>query len=396
MSSPNRPRTNPGDPGAAQAASRVRTAQGRLAAVVRTDRHGRGARSNLESRFEALRHEADADAAEADTFDADGTDCLPATVPTVVADERCVSIISRNQSPDIGFDRSLNPYRGCEHGCIYCYARPSHAWLGLSPGLDFETRLFAKTNAAEVLERQLRQPGYRPAWIALGANTDPYQPLERERRITRALLEVLLAFRHPVGITTKSALITRDLDLLVPMAAAGLVQVNFSIGTLDRGLARTMEPRAPTPARRLRAMRELAAAGVPVSVIVAPIIPALNDAELESVLAEARAAGARSAAYVNLRLPLEVRDLFVEWLQAHHPLRAAHVMSLVQQQRDGADNDPRFGVRMTGTGTLAALLRQRFALAARRLGYESQAPALDASQFRVPADPAAPQLALGF
>lgn len=358
---------------------------------------GRGARSNGDSRFAQHVHELDPEylegccaragktPAQADLQpDADGAARTPASIKTVVTFERARTIISRNESPDVPFDRSVNPYRGCEHGCVYCYARPTHAYLGLSAGLDFESRLFAKSNAAELLDRELRKPGYTPAMLALGANTDPYQPIEKDLRITRSVLETLAAFGHPVGITTKSALVVRDLDLLTQMARHNLVRVLISIGTLDRSIARTLEPRASTPARRLEAIRALAQAQVPVGVIVAPIIPALTEASLEEVLEAAAAAGARQASYVTLRLPLEVRDLFVEWLHEFVPLRAEHVMSRVRQMNGGRDNQPAFGKRMSGTGVFAALLRQRFALACRRWGLDQELAPLDCSRFAVP------------
>ncbi len=293
--------------------------------------------------------------------------------PTPVTECRPVqarSIIARNRSPDIPFEQSINPYQGCEHGCIYCYARPTHAYLDLSPGLDFETRLTCKRNAAELLEQELARPGYRCSVIALGANTDPYQPVEREHRITRSVLEVLRRHRHPVSIVTKGALITRDLDILADMAADGLCSVAISITTLDGDLKRLMEPRAPSPRARLAAMADLSAAGVPVSLMFAPVIPALNDREMESILERAVEAGAGGAAYVLLRLPLEIRELFAEWLQRHFPGRAAHVTSLLRQCRGGADNDSRFGLRMRGTGTFADLLARRFEVACRRLGLD--------------------------
>jgi DNA repair photolyase len=359
------------------------------------DLHGRGARSNRESRFEASVHEADPEFLEQQRLavlatppEAESGEAIPPesvrTIRTTITRERARSIISRNESPDIPFDRSINPYRGCEHGCIYCYARPSHSYLGLSAGLDFETQLFAKENAAELLDRELRKPTYRPAMIALGANTDPYQPIEKDLRITRAVLQTLARFQHPVSITTKSASILRDLDILAQMAQQNLVQVLVSIGTLDRTIARTLEPRASTPALRLEAIRNLAQAGVPTGVIVAPVIPALTDAHLESVLESAAAAGADHASYVVLRLPLEVRDLFVEWLQEFAPLRAEHVMNQVRELRDGKDNDPAFGRRMSGTGVLAQLLRRRFELACRRLGLARERPSLDTGRFAVP------------
>lgn len=342
---------------------------------------GRGAGSNRTSRFDLRTREVDLDQLDALAASGDDAPTAPRTHVTV---EVARSIISRNQSPDIPFDQSINPYKGCEHGCVYCYARPTHAYLGLSPGLDFETRLYAKTNAAELLRKELGRPGYQPALIALGANTDPYQPIERQFEITRSLLKVLSAFNHPVGITTKSALVTRDIDLLAPMAERGLVRVYMSVGTLDPDVARTMEPRANAPARRLDAVKRLSAAGIPTGVIVAPIVPALTDTDLEKVLTAAADAGASHAAYVVLRLPLEVRDLFVEWLETHFPLRAKHVMSQVQQMRDGKDNDPRFGQRMRGTGHFADLLRQRFRVAVHRLGLNAVRAPLDTSRFCVP------------
>ncbi|MDE2161447.1 MAG: PA0069 family radical SAM protein, partial [Burkholderiales bacterium] len=281
---------------------------------------GRGTGSNPASRFEAWRREPELDRCAA-AGDEDEAAAAAARPPTRVTAQAARSIISRNDSPDIPFDQAINPYQGCEHGCVYCFARPTHAYLGLSPGLDFETRIQAKTNAAERLRDELRRPGYTPALIALGSNTDPYQPAERRLRITRAVLELLAECRLPVSITTKSALVTRDIDLLAAMAERGLVRVHLSVGTLDRELARRMEPRAPTPARRLDAMRELAAARIPVGVFASPLIPALNDVDLERVLEAAAAAGASDAGYVILRLPLEVRDLFVEWLEHHYPLR---------------------------------------------------------------------------
>jgi DNA repair photolyase len=359
------------------------------------DLRGRGARSNRESRFEAATHEVDADYLEQERLadqggapvaraDACSAAPVPQKIRTTITRERARSIISRNESPDIPFDRSINPYRGCEHGCVYCYARPSHSYLGLSAGLDFETQLFAKENAAELLDRELRKPGYRPAMIALGANTDPYQPIEKDLRITRSVLQTLARFGHPVSITTKSASILRDLDILAELAHRNLVQVMISIGTLDRTIARTLEPRASTPALRLEAVRNLAQAGVPTGVIVAPVIPALTDSDLEGVLEAAASAGAELAAYVVLRLPLEVRDLFVEWLQEFVPLRAEHVMSQVRELRDGKDNDAAFGRRMSGTGVIAQLLHRRFELACRRLGLARQRPPLDTGQFAVP------------
>ena len=359
---------------------------------------GRGASSNRASRYDAWDRQLDADYVDSTLVDStlvDGTlvDSAPLAPRTYVTEQTARSIISRNQSPDIPFDRSVNPFQGCEHGCIYCYARPTHAYLGLSPGLDFETRLYAKTNAAELLAKELCKPGYAPSLIALGANTDPYQPIERRLEITRSILRVLSDFNHPVGITTKSALVERDIDILMPMAAKGLVRVFISITTLDHELARRMEPRANAPTRRLQAVRTLASAGIPVGVLVAPIVPALTDQDLETVLEASAHAGADTAGYVMLRLPLEIRDLFVEWLEANYPLRAKHVMSLVQQLRDGKDNDSTFGLRMRGTGKFADLIEQRFEIACRRLKLNARDLTLDTSLFAVPR-PSNGQLAL--
>src|SRR5438876_4182812 len=333
-------------------------------AIERERRRGRGAQSNASGRFEA----------EARLASDDGWQSLDELPPfkTTVAVDTARKVITRNDSPDIGFDRSINPYRGCEHGCVYCFARPTHAYLGLSPGLDFETRLFAKPNAAALLDEELRRPGYRPAVMAIGTNTDPYQPIEREMAIMRGVLETLAAFNHPVGIVTKSALVLRDLDLLAPMAKKGLVQVHLSLTTLDRGLARRMEPRAATPGKRLAAVEALAKAGVPVGVLTAPMIPALNDMELERLLEAAAAAGATTAGYVLLRLPLEIKELFEEWLRTHVPDRADRVLRLVRDTRDGKLYDPTFGRRMTGQGPYAELLGKRFRLACHRLGLNRQ------------------------
>jgi DNA repair photolyase len=349
---------------------------------------GRGATSNRAPRYDAWDRQLDAD-----YVDSTLVDNVPLAPRTYVTEQTARSIISRNQSPDIPFDQSVNPFQGCEHGCIYCYARPTHAYLGLSPGLDFETKLYAKTNAAELLAKELSKPGYVPSLIALGANTDPYQPIERRLEITRSILRVLSDFNHPVGITTKSALVEREIDILTPMAAKGLVRVFISITTLDHELARRMEPRANAPARRLQAVRTLASAGIPVGVLVAPIVPALTDQDLETVLEASAHAGADSAGYVMLRLPLEIRDLFVEWLEANYPLRAKHVMSLVQQIRGGKDNDSTFGKRMRGTGKFAELVRQRFEIACRRLNLNARDLKLDTSSFAVPR-PSNGQLAL--
>ncbi len=320
-------------------------------------------------------------------FDPDGE--APPHPDTTVTEERARSIVSHNDSPDVGFDSSINPYRGCEHGCIYCFARPTHAYLDLSPGLDFETRLYAKTNAAERLRVELSRPKYRVSPIALGINTDAYQPTERRYRITRALLEVLAETRHPVSIITKNALVERDLDLLVPMAREGLATVYFSVTTLDNRLAAKMEPRASAPHAKLRAMRALREAGVPVGVMVAPVIPAVTDPELEAILEAAREAGAASAGYVLLRLPYEIKDLFRDWLAQHFPDRAAHVMSLVRQMRGGKDYDATFGRRMSGEGPFAQLLRRRFDLAAARLGF-GRLPPLRSDLFTPPAPPRPP------
>ena len=342
----------------------------------------RGARSQLQGRFESAAREAFDDGWTPEERQAQ-------SLQTTVTIERSRSIISRNESPDIGFSQSINPYRGCEHGCIYCYARPSHSYLELSPGLDFETKLFAKTNAAELLREELARPGYRPSPIALGANTDCYQPIERKHRITRGILEVLAECEHPVTIVTKSALIERDLDLLGAMAGRNLVKVFVSIGTLDRELARKLEPRAASPQRRLDVLRNLSKNGIPCGVMVAALIPALNDKTLEHVLEEAAAAGAAEAAYVIMRLPNELKVLFKEWLAAHYPERADHVISIVRQMRGGRDNDPRFGARMTGTGNYAELIEKRFDIACRRFGLNGHGagrkpPELDCARFRPP------------
>jgi DNA repair photolyase len=341
---------------------------------------GRGAVSNASGRFEpATRHAVD------DGWSAPaGFDDEPPRLATTVGVDTAKRIIVRNDSPDLPFDQSINPYKGCEHGCVYCYARPTHAYLGLSPGLDFETRLFCKPDAARLLDAELRAPNYKPECMALGTNTDPYQPIERERRITRGILEVLSAFRHPVGITTKGALVVRDIDLLAPMAAKNLAAVTISVTTLDRDLARTLEPRAPTPAKRLAAIRALAEAGIPTAVNVAPIVPGLTDHEMESILEAAVAHGATSAGYTMLRLASEIKDLFQEWLSAHAPLRKERVLSLVRQVRGGKLNDPRFGHRMSGTGPYADLIARRFDLAVSRLRLNERRWNLDTSQFRVP------------
>ncbi len=349
---------------------------------------GRGVGSNHETRFSAWEREVDRDFLDHAVFDDEAA--KPATTVTT---QTARSIISRNSSPDIPFDQSINPYQGCEHGCVYCYARPSHAYIGLSPGLDFETRIFAKSNAAELLRAELSRASYVPSHIALGANTDPYQPAERRLEITRDVLLTLAEFKLPVAITTKSALVVRDIDILAPMAARGLARVAISLGTLDQSLARKMEPRANSPARRLDAIRKLAEAGIPVGVFTSPLIPGLNDKDMEKVLEAAAAVGASFANYVILRLPLEVRDIFVEWLEHHFPLRARHVMSLVRQMRDGLDYDADFRTRMRGTGIYSDLIRQRFGVAIRRLKLNPERAAMDVSQFCRPA-PKASQISL--
>jgi DNA repair photolyase len=312
------------------------------------------------------------------------SDTAPPPLRTEVIADATRTIIARNQSPDISFDRSINPYRGCEHGCIYCFARPTHAWLGLSPGLDFESRLFAKPNAAELLAKELSAPGYVPRSIAMGTNTDPYQPIEKKLRITRSILEVLRDFRHPVGIVTKSPLILRDADILSEMAKLGLARAAVSVTTLDRALARAMEPRAGTPERRLATIKGLAEAGIPTAVMFAPVIPALNDCEMESVLAAAREAGATSAGYVLLRLPLEIKDLFREWLEANRPETARHVMSLIRQMRGGKDYDSAWHTRMRGTGPYAEMIARRFHLAVKRLGLNKRSYPSRVDLFRPP------------
>ena len=338
---------------------------------------GRGARSNASGRFETAVREA---------FDDGWTveDAKPQQIVTTVSPEKAKVIISHNDSPDVGFSASINPYRGCEHGCIYCYARPAHAYMGLSPGLDFETKLFFKPEAAKLLEAELRSPRYKPEFIHIGGNTDPYQPQERTLRVTRGLIEVLVRFHHPFTLITKSALVVRDLDLLAPAAAKGLVRVAVSVTTLDRKLARSMEPRAATPEKRLDAIRRLTAEGVPVTVMFAPAIPGLNDHELEAVLSRAAEAGASGAGYVALRLPHEIKDLFREWLESDHPDRARRVMSLIRQIRGGKDYDAEWGSRMKGSGPVADLLKVRFQAARRRYALDQPWAPLDVGQFRVP------------
>lgn len=340
---------------------------------------GRGARTNASGRYEPVVHEV---------FDDGWTpeDDAPAPLRTTLTPEHARKIITTNTSPDIGFDRSINPYKGCEHGCIYCYARPSHAWMGLSPGLDFESRLFFKPEGPRLLEQELAHRKYVCKRIHIGGNTDPYQPVEREQKITRGLLQVLQRFNQPFSIITKSNLITRDVDILGPMGRENLASAFVSITTLDRDLARTMEPRAATPARRLDAVKRLADAGVPVGVGFAPVIPGLNDHELESILEAAAKAGATRAMYVTLRLPLEIKELFREWLADARPDRAARVMSLIRQTRGGKDYDADWNTRMKGTGPVADLIATRFKAAARRYGLDAPLHTLDITRFRVPAD----------
>ncbi|THD51334.1 PA0069 family radical SAM protein [Phenylobacterium sp.] len=341
---------------------------------------GRGARTNGSGRYEAEARDAFDDGWTPD-------DIEPARLTTTVSPEKAKVIITRNDSPDVGFSASINPYRGCEHGCIYCYARPAHAYMGLSPGLDFESKLFFKPDAARLLERELSKETYVPDVIHIGGNTDPYQPQERRLRITRQVIEVLARFNHPFSVISKSGLILRDLDLLAPMAEKNLVRVAISITTLDRKLARSMEPRAATPEKRLDAVRRLSDAGVPTVVMFAPAIPGLNDHEIEAVLERAAGAGARGAGYVALRLPMEIADLFQEWLATDHPDRASRVMSLVRQMRGGKTYDSQWGKRMKGEGPLAALMSRRFAVAKQRLGIAGKLPPLDLSLFRVPPKP---------
>ena len=343
---------------------------------------GRGALSNAVGRYEKQTRTLLDDGWD-DGWRVD--DDAPPPIRTEVIRDASRSIIARNASPDISFDQSINPYRGCEHGCIYCFARPSHAYLGMSPGVDFESRLFAKPDAARLLAKELSAPGYVPRVIAMGTNTDPYQPLEKQMRITRSILEVLRDFRHPVAIVTKSPLILRDLDILSDMAAMGLAKAALSITTLDRKLARAMEPRAGTPARRLQAIQGLADAGIPAAVMFAPAIPALNDHEMEAVLSAAAGHGARSAGYVLLRLPLEIKDLFREWLETNAPGRARHVMTLVRQMRGGKDYDAAWNTRMKGTGPYAEIMARRFHMAVRKLGLNRPSAPLSVHSFRRPA-----------
>ena len=350
-------------------------------------RKGRGSAINPEGRFENTAREAFDDGWAHDESDADDDS---RALKTQIIEEHAASIITRNQSPDVPFTQSINPYQGCEHGCSYCYARPTHAYRNLSPGIDFETRIFAKVNAAELLRKELSKPSYQCEVISLGANTDPYQPAEKKLGITRGVLAVCAEFNQPVGIVTKNAMVERDLDILAPMAAKNLVNVYLSVNNLDHELARKLEPRCSAPARRLQAVRTLTDAGVRTGVLVAPIIPFLNDDQIEAVLEAAYAHGARDAGYVVLRLPYEVKTLFRDWLEQHYPLKAKHVMSRVHAMRGGRDNDPNFGSRMSGEGEFAVLLSKRFAIARRRIGFEERSRmlrnvALDTTLFRVPA-----------
>lgn len=351
-------------------------------AVKRVRGAGRGAIGNPPVRFDTRTSEA---------FD-DGWSTLEAEVgdlpklETTLTRDATKSVIAWNKSPDLGFDRAVNPYRGCEHGCIYCYARPTHAYLGYSPGLDFETKLIYKPDIGELLEKELRKPGYVPRTMALGSNTDPYQPVERTLKLTRTVLEVLDRYNHPVGIVTKSSGVLRDLDILSSMAKRNLVRVHMSVTTLDARLARVMEPRAATPVRRLHAIAELTRAGVPTGVLAAPMIPGLNDAEMEKILDAASRAGARHASYILLRLPHELRELFETWLHEHFPDRAGHVLSLIRQTRAGGLNDARFHHRFAGQGAYADLISRRFARAARQHGFDEARTQLDCGGFGVPAE----------
>ncbi|WP_347554780.1 PA0069 family radical SAM protein [Robbsia sp. KACC 23696] len=396
------------DRSAIDAERRAVARRGTVAAPFHPDRgstkaRGRGAVSNPVPRFQSWSREADPHCRQDDigqTWDAAGDEADDASgsreartavetclekpmirLQTTVTTETARTIIARNTSPDIPFDRSLNAYRGCEHGCVYCFARPTHAYLDLSPGIDFETKLFVKTNAVEKLREAFDKPGYRADVLALGANTDPYQPIEKTYRITRDVLALAEAYRHPIAITTKSALVVRDIDILERMAAMGLVRVFMSIGTLDAEIARKLEPRASTPPRRIEAIRQLQARGIPCGVVVAPVIPALTDFDVEHVLQEAARAGAQHAGYVMLRLPLEVRDLFVAWLDTHYPDRRRHVLSLIEQMRGGRHYDATFGQRMRGTGLFAELLAQRFTMACRRYGLNASRPPLRTDLF---------------
>ncbi|QUS38409.1 PA0069 family radical SAM protein [Tardiphaga alba] len=346
-------------------------------AIDRQRRRGRGAQSNDSGRYEKEARVA---------FD-DGWQSLDDLPPfkTTVATDTARKVITRNESPDIGFDRSINPYRGCEHGCVYCFARPTHAYLGLSPGLDFESKLFVKPDAPALLEKELSSAEYEPKMIAIGTNTDPYQPIERERKVMRGILEVLEKTGHPVGIVTKSALVVRDIDILARMAKRNLAKVALSVTSLDAKLARAMEPRASTPSKRLEALKLLSDAGIPTTVMVAPVIPALNDSEIERILDAAAHAGVKEASYVLLRLPLEVRDLFREWLMANYPDRYRHVFTLIREMRDGRDYDSQWGTRMKGTGPMAWMIGRRFEIACSKLGLNKKRSKLTLDHFAKPA-----------
>ena len=373
-------------PSAPAGGSRYADVDQLLGVVVEHERRrGRGAQSNASGRYEPQARIA---------FD-DGWRSLDDLPPfkTEVQADATRKILTRNDSPDIGFDRSINPYRGCEHGCVYCLARPTHAYLGLSPGLDFESKLFVKPEAAELLAKELAAPSYQPKVIAIGTNTDPYQPIERRYQVMRRILEVLDAASHPVGIVTKSALVARDIDILARMAERKLAKVALSVTTLDPALAHTMEPRAATPSRRLEALRLLSQAGIPTTVMVAPVIPALNDMEMERILDAAQAAGVREAGYVLLRLPLEVRDLFREWLMENYPDRYRHIMQLIRDMRGGKDYDSTWNTRMTGTGPYAWMIGRRFELTCEKLGLNQSRTVLTTKHFKKPAAPTA-QLSL--
>jgi DNA repair photolyase len=373
------------EPGRAQVVGSS-VGSGQLGRVIdRERRRGRGTASNVSGRYEPLARVAFDDGWQ-------GLEELPPFKTTVTVDTTR-KIITHNDSPDLSFDRSINPYRGCEHGCVYCFARPTHAYLGLSPGLDFESKLFMKPNAPELLERELSTPGYTPKTIAIGTNTDPYQPIERRYQIMRRILEVLDRAGHPVGIVTKSALVLRDLDILTRMAKRDLVKVAMSVTTLDPKLARVMEPRAATSPRRLGALRELIKAGVPASALVAPVIPAINDAEIERILEAIAETGVRHAGYVLLRLPLEIKDLFREWLMENFPDRYRHVINLIRQTRGGKDYDSTWGKRMTGSGPIAWMIGRRFEVACERLGFNLTSVKTTTQHF-VPPRPPSEQLAL--
>ena len=343
--------------------------------ISEDERRGRGAVTNATGRFEKATKELVDDGWHPDD---------PIPLRTTVTMDSTRTIIARNQSPDISFDRSINPYRGCEHGCIYCFARPTHAYLGLSPGLDFESRLFAKPKAAELLDKELRRPRYHPRVIAMGTNTDPYQPIEKKMKITSQVLHVLERFGHPVSIVTKSDLVLQDTDILQKLAQRNLTKVAISVTTLDRRIARKMEPRASTPAKRLEAIRQLSDAGIPTAVMVAPVVPVINDHEIEAILEKARDAGAAEAGYVLLRMPLEIKDLFREWLQEEFPDRAAHVISVMRDMRGGADYDSQWHKRMSGDGPYAQLVSKRFHLARRKLGFQEMSHKLALHHFKPP------------